>query len=164
MKKTILRLVLVVLSISMSAISTLYASNDDTSVEMENVVAQVDLQEDMQKNLDANEAVGIEYVANMRNHIFEQSRGEPSTTLNVAIAEMQHGLVSIDGAGYKIVVANDTETPLLSVGHLHTFSILHLLIMLGALVVLIFYTISMKKRQRRIFELEKNAKIRVLKA
>ncbi|MDO4176116.1 MAG: InlB B-repeat-containing protein [Bacillota bacterium] len=62
------------------------------------------------------------------------------------------GLVA--GNGYDLTVLGNENTPLAS-GLLDAHCcILHLLLMLAALLMLLWYTSDMKKRQRRIFELE----------
>ncbi|MCQ2547085.1 MAG: hypothetical protein MJ161_06025, partial [Clostridia bacterium] len=62
------------------------------------------------------------------------------------------GLVA--GNGYEFTVLGNENTPLAG-GLLDAHCcILHLLLMLAALIMLLWYTSDMKRRQRRIFELE----------
>lgn len=63
------------------------------------------------------------------------------------------GLVVTDG--YGVTVIGDADTPLANSLLDATCCILHLLIMLAAMLMLIWYTYDMKKRQKRIFELKK---------
>ena len=62
------------------------------------------------------------------------------------------GLVVTDG--YNVTTIGDGQTPLAKNLLDLNCCILHLLIMLAAMLVLLWYTHDMKKRQRKIFELE----------
>ncbi|MDO4471801.1 MAG: Ig-like domain-containing protein [Bacillota bacterium] len=62
------------------------------------------------------------------------------------------GLVA--GNGYNVTTIGDGQTPLAKNLLDLNCCILHLLIMLAAMLVLLWYTHDMKKRQRKIFELE----------
>ena len=77
-------------------------------------------------------------------------RPTPNTAVTAAVAE----LPAADARGYELTVIGEKKTPLAG-GFLDTeCCILHLLIMLLAAAVLIWYTKDMKEQQARIFELE----------
>lgn len=70
----------------------------------------------------------------------------PAGAIDAEITENEDG-------GYDLTPIEDTETPLANTNlDDHACCILHFLLMLLALLVLILYTKSMKKRQARIFE------------
>ena len=59
-----------------------------------------------------------------------------------------------ENGDYQLIPIQDGETPLANKKlDNHECCVLHFLLMLLAMIVLLFYTRSMKKRQARIFEL-----------
>lgn len=81
----------------------------------------------------------------------------PAAAIDAEITQNEDG-------NYDLTPIADTKTPLANKNiDDHTCCILHFLLMLLALIVLAFYTRSMKKRQARIFELREELEIETLR-